>query len=153
RSGNILQLPGHSARLSELEARMWEKIQPILAQSPTKPPVVHDLAKQVNLAPAVVEKLLTRCVQVGYVVRPVKNRFFLPEGFNTLKDVLFDVARNAPDGTFSAADYRDATGIGRNLGIELLEHFDRTGITQRIGDKRRLLHDTTDKESPRRTLK
>ena len=35
--------------------------------------------------------------------------------------------------------YRDATGIGRNLSIEILEYFDNHGVTQRRGDVRKLL--------------
>lgn len=140
RAGNLLHLPGHSATLSEREARLWEQIRSVLAQSPTKPPVVHDLAKQLDLAPGVVEKLLARCAQIGYVVRPVKNRFFLPEGLEELKEQLFPLAASSPDGLFTASDYRNVTGIGRNLAIELLEYFDRTGITQRVGDQRKILH-------------
>jgi hypothetical protein len=39
---------------------------------------------------------------------------------------------------FSAAQYRDATGIGRTRVIKILEFFDTLGITQRIGDARKM---------------
>ncbi len=48
------------------------------------------------------------------------------------------VARSASKGLFTAAQYRDATGIGRNLTIKVLEYFDMLGITQRIGDTRKM---------------
>jgi selenocysteine-specific elongation factor len=35
--------------------------------------------------------------------------------------------------------YRDQTGIGRNLSIEILEYFDRQGVTRRIGDVRQIM--------------
>ena len=42
---------------------------------------------------------------------------------------------------FPAAQFRDATGIGRTLAIEILEFFDTLGITQRIGDARKMRKD------------
>jgi selenocysteine-specific elongation factor len=42
---------------------------------------------------------------------------------------------------FSAAQYRDATGIGRTRAIKILEFFDTLGITQRIGDTRKMHKD------------
>jgi selenocysteine-specific elongation factor len=41
-------------------------------------------------------------------------------------------------GPLSAADFREAIPVSRKYLIPLLEHFDRTGITQRSGDTRRL---------------
>ena len=42
---------------------------------------------------------------------------------------------------FTAAQFRDATGIGRGLAIEILEFLDTLGITQRVGDARKLRKD------------
>ena len=41
-------------------------------------------------------------------------------------------------GAFTVRDYKDRSEIGRNLTIELLEFFDRTGLTHRSGETRRL---------------
>ena len=39
-------------------------------------------------------------------------------------------------GSFSAADYRDASGIGRNLTIQVLEYLDRAGVTRFLREQR-----------------
>jgi selenocysteine-specific elongation factor len=39
-------------------------------------------------------------------------------------------------GAVTAADLRDGLGTSRKYAIALLEHFDRTGFTVRVGDKR-----------------
>ena len=44
------------------------------------------------------------------------------------------LAEKSQDGMFSAADFRDATDIGRNVTIQVLEYFDRSGFTQRVGE-------------------
>ena len=45
-----------------------------------------------------------------------------------------DLARAG--GTIPAAAFRDRSGIGRNLAIEVLEYFDRIKFTRRVGDSR-----------------
>ena len=42
---------------------------------------------------------------------------------------------------FTAAHYRDATGTSRGLAINILEFLDTLGITQRIGDARKMRKD------------
>jgi selenocysteine-specific elongation factor len=39
---------------------------------------------------------------------------------------------------FDARAFRDASGIGRNVAIQVLEFFDDLGLTRREGDARRL---------------
>ena len=37
---------------------------------------------------------------------------------------------------FAVTDFRDAAGIGRNLAVQILEYFDRAGLTRRAGNER-----------------
>ena len=55
----------------------------------------------------------------------------------TLAAIAETTAKAQPNGQFTAAQYRDATGIGRSLAIEILEALDRIGVTQRLGDARK----------------
>ena len=43
-----------------------------------------------------------------------------------------------PDGKITAATYRDVLGASRKFAIALLDYFDHTGVTLRIGDERKL---------------
>ncbi len=40
---------------------------------------------------------------------------------------------------FSAADFRDKLDNGRKVAIQILEFFDRHGLTRRDGDLRRVV--------------
>jgi selenocysteine-specific elongation factor len=53
--------------------------------------------------------------------------------------VAHRLAAAAPDGSFDAAAYRDASGIGRNLSIEVLEFLDRAGVTRFLPNRRRCI--------------
>lgn len=136
RVGNYA-LPGAQASLTENEDTIWLRVKEILLRDDTKPPVTHEIAKELGIAPKELEKVLIRCTKIGYVVRPVFNRFLLPEALEKLRKTLLDTVNE--NNEITVKQYRDATGIGRNLSIEILEYFDNHGITQRRGDVRKLL--------------
>jgi len=128
-------LVGQSAGLSKPAAALWKKVEPILETSSLQPPVIHELAKQVSLPPAALDKLLAECIKHGLVVRAVKNRYFLPKSLQHLRTQVAKVA-TAEGGEFTVIQFRDQSKIGRNLCIELLEFLDSKGFTKRLGDKR-----------------
>lgn len=136
RAGNLFNLPGAGIQLSRKEQAVFEAALPLLASDPLKPPVLHDLAGKLGENPKDLEKILAQVVKTGQLVRPVKNRFFVPAAIDELKAKLHEAAGQA--GQFSVQQYRDATGIGRNLSIEILEYFDRQGVTRRVGDVRQI---------------
>jgi len=40
------------------------------------------------------------------------------------------------------AAFRDAVGLGRKRSIQILEYFDRIGLTRRFGDRRQVRPDS-----------
>ena len=139
KTGSSLHLQGHSASFTAQEDELWKKVSPLLRKAGLKPPVVHELSVNLKVPARQVEQFLNRAVQLGLLMRVVKNRYFLPETVSDLARKVELLAAEVPDQQFSASQYRDKTAIGRNLAIEVLEYFDRAGLTQRVGDKRRLL--------------
>jgi selenocysteine-specific elongation factor len=67
------------------------------------------------------------------------NRFFLPETVARLADLTHALAAESPDGSFTAAQFKDRSGIGRNVTIEVLEYLDAIGVTRREGAARVVL--------------
>ena len=49
------------------------------------------------------------------------------------------VAADNPDGLLTPAEFRDVSGIGRNLAIEVLEFFDKARFTRRSAAGRTIL--------------
>ena len=84
-NGNIFMLKGYGLQLSRKEQSIFDSILPLLEKEPTKPPVLHDLAKSLNLPVRELEKILNQVVKTGQLVRPLKNRYFLPKAMETLK--------------------------------------------------------------------
>jgi len=53
-----------------------------------------------------------------------------------LREQIAERIRSA--GPIAAAELRDMIGASRKFSIALLEYFDRTGFTIRVGDRRKL---------------
>ena len=135
-TNGLFSLYGHQIEMSSAAANLWHKVEPILSTDLIRPPVVHDLAKTVNLPPKALDKLLFELTKLGYLIKPVANRYFLPEGISQLEKLARDTSALNADGKFTVKEYRDVTQLGRNLCIEILEYFDVKRITQRLGDQR-----------------
>ena len=109
-----------------------------------KAPVVSELANQLELDRKALEKFLVRIAKLGRVRQVAKNRFFLPEAVVSLAEIAAALGKANGERGFSAAEFRDRTNIGRNLAIEILEFFDKSGLTWRSGDTRKVLKSVSD---------
>ncbi|MDA8626653.1 selenocysteine-specific translation elongation factor [Pseudomonadales bacterium] len=132
-SGSLFHRPGAQATLPEQTQRLLKQVIPLLSENPKQPPVLHDLAAKLNVDPKQLNQHLMACTKAGLLVHPVKNRFFEPTTIADLIGLTQSVASGSP---FTVQQYRDASGMGRNLCIELLEYFDQKGLTRRDGNLR-----------------
>ena len=146
RDGAVLRLPQHAPRRSAADEALWQRVRPLLERAPLKTPVVHDLAEPLRLIPAVLEGFLQRVAHQGLVVRVSAKRYFLPTAMAEFEQVVRELAARRSEATFTAADFRDRVGIGRNAVIEILEYFDRIGLTHRQGQTRTLLKARRERE-------
>ena len=79
--------------------------------------------------------MLFRRRENGDLWAVTESKFMLREHIAALAASAADLASRS-DAGFTAAQFRDATGIGRNFVIQLLEFFDRIGVTARRGAAR-----------------
>jgi selenocysteine-specific elongation factor len=80
---------------------------------------------------------LEQLLATGGLERFRDDRYLLSSTVDDAANAARAVAQ-ANGGRFTAAQFRDHAGIGRNLAIELLEFLDRRGFTSRVGDVRYL---------------
>ena len=138
--GTIIHLSSHRAQPTAVEAVLWKRVEPALADNGVRPPRVRELVDRTGISLDRLESFLARAEQLGWVHRVASNRFFLPATLHELERMAERLAAEDLDGAFAAADFNRISGIGRNLTIQVLEYFDRIGITQRRGDRRSLSH-------------
>ena len=138
RSGAALRLPGHSTGLRGADQTLWERINKILVLEGDRPPTVAELALPLKLQARPVKDLLVRAAQQQMVWRVSEERFALPATVQRWAAHTAALGGPARTQRFKATDFRDRSGVGRNLSIEILEFFDRVKFTRRLGDERLL---------------
>jgi selenocysteine-specific elongation factor len=136
--GAAIHLPGHSAALPDFEQRLWGEIRLRLDESGFEPPWVRDFAHELSQPENAVRLLMKRLARMGEVVEIVPDRFYRRGTVQRMVSMLAEMARAAPDGTVTAAAFRDHIGTGRKLAIIILEFLDRAGVTIRQGDLRKV---------------
>jgi selenocysteine-specific elongation factor len=146
RDGAVLRLPEHEPRLDREAERLWQRVESLLAVDDLRPPRVRELAEALGLEPEAMTRAMRRYERFGRVAPVAGNRYFLPETLSRLTGIARELADGDPAGTFTAAAFKDRAGVGRNLTIEVLEYFDRVGITRRVGDARVVLAPTATAE-------
>jgi selenocysteine-specific elongation factor len=140
-NGSVVRLPGHDATANPEDERMWQTLQPVLEAGGANPPVVPELAQKLKLKEPALKDFLHRKSRTGEVMRIKPDRFYLRSTVASLAATAQALAQKNPGGTFTAAQYRDAIGVGRGLAIEILEFLDSQAITQRVGDARKMRKD------------
>jgi selenocysteine-specific elongation factor len=137
-AGSHARLPQHIATDNPADQKMWQAVKPVMDAAGFNVPPMRELAPLTNLKEAILKDFLHRKSRTNEVIRVTPERFYPRATLARLAACAADVAQNAPGNQFTAAQYRDRTGVGRGLAIEILECLDRLGITQRIGDMRKI---------------
>jgi len=130
--------PFHQVRFSAEEEKIWSLITPSLARAQFRPPRVRDIATAMRLDENYVRRLLRMAARRGDVDEIAHDHFFLRSVVQQMAEIAIDVARQAPEGRFTAAQFRDRLDNGRKVAIQILEFFDRHGFTIRRQDMRRI---------------
>ena len=138
RRGVTVRLPEHRVTLGANDERVWPRVERILDPAKGSPPSLRQASEQLKIDEAELGALLKRATNAGLVL-PVTRTRFLPLGaVRALAAHAESLAGVSEEGRFTAAEYKNHAGIGRNFAIELLEFFDRSGLTERLGDRRRV---------------
>lgn len=138
RDGISLRLPSHSPRPSDSDLALWKQVSLILEEGGIRPPRVRELAEELKMDPKRMEAFMKRCARQGRLMAVAPNRFYPPAAVRELAEVVERLCAAAPDEGFTAATFKNDTGIGRNVAIEVLEFFDASGLTRRQGNARSL---------------
>ena len=103
---------------------------------------VRDLARDAGESEASMRITLARLARQGELHQTVKDLYYAPANMARLAAIARQVGA-AHEGDVLAAQFRDATGLGRKRAIQILEHFDRIGLTRRVGDLHKLRAECT----------
>ena len=135
--GHLIRSPRHRGGLAGEAARVWDRLRPLLAETPFRPPLLREAAAALGLPDVPLRRACKGLARLGLVVEMAPDRFFTREAAAEMAAIAHALSAESEGGWFPATAFRDRTGSGRQLAIQVLEYFDRRGVTARRGDLRR----------------
>ena len=139
RDGAFVRLASHSLQLSPEREAHWQAIAPLLGgDTRFRPPRVRDIAGLLARPEQDIRQLMKFAARLGLVDEVAHDHFFLRETMHEMVLIAADISAHAPEGRFTAAQFRDRIDSGRKVAIQILEFFDRQGVTINHGTLRRM---------------
>ena len=137
--GGAIRSPGHRFGLDSRDAALWAKIEPRLSgEERFRPPRATELAPLLGAPEADIRRVLKALAREQRVIEIASDHFFRRDTVDEMAAAVAEIAAAQPDGQVSAAQVRDRFDNGRKAAIQILEYFDRRGLTVRRGDLRRV---------------
>ena len=135
RRGGSIAVAGHRQSMSSEGERMAELVLETLRGSGAMPPTLAELQARHGSA-GDLQQLLGVLVGRGLVVKVSSDLYFRTEALAAIRAQL--AAYLGAHERITAAEFRDLISASRKYSIPLLDFFDRSGLTIRIGDYRQL---------------
>ena len=131
RAGAMISRASHHASLPAELKPAAEKIRAALGARPFDPPGRREIAKD-----AATEKALKFLTDQGEVIEISGEIVLLRSALDQMRTTVSNfISANGPA---TASQLRENLGSSRRVGIPFLEYLDRTGVTERAGDVRKL---------------
>ena len=135
RRGERIVLARRQIELEPRDATLWARVEPALTAS-GRPRTVWEVSEAIGIARNEAARFFKRAQAAGLVMQVSKSRFLTPAALETLAKAAESGLAASGGDRFTVADFRDWSGLGRNLSVEMLEYFDRAGFTRRAGNER-----------------
>jgi selenocysteine-specific elongation factor len=131
-AAGLAALPGFAPRVAGGDAEI-DRIVRILEEAQLSPPSVAELERQTGRRD--VGAILRLAARSGRVEAVERERWYARPALDRFTAALTEIGRER---LIAPAALRDRLGISRKFMIPLLEWADAKGITERVGDLRRL---------------
>ena len=129
---SVAMLSGFVPRVEGGDAEI-DRVVRILEEAGLSPPTLTELAEQTGRRD--VSAILRLAAQSGKVEAVERERYYARPALDRFAATLAEIGRES---LIAPAALRDRLGISRKYMIPLLEWADAKGITERVGDARKL---------------
>ena len=136
RDDSTIRLPAHQVSLQGDEEGLAQRIEALLTGANFTPPDVKELETSLRVPRPKLAAVLQQIEREGRITRVADGMYFAPEPLARARELIRGHCQ--AHGEITAAAFRDHLGASRKYSIALLDYFDRTGFTLRVGDIRKL---------------
>lgn len=133
--GDLVTVPGRRAELAGAEGELATRIEKTFRDAGLQPPNLGEVVRGVAQKSKIVEGVIGYLVRSGALIR-------LADGLWLHRDVVAEAKAKLSQhrgANIDVAFFKELFGLSRKVAIPLLEHFDSSGATRRIGDSREVL--------------
>jgi selenocysteine-specific elongation factor len=133
---DLVHLADHQVSMGVDQETLSRQILDVFHKNGITPPYFKEVRSQLNAPANQVDQVLALLVDNGQLVKVKEDFYYHHEPLAEIRKKLVDylVANEEID----TPRFKDMTGASRKFVIALLEYFDNTQLTLRVGDARRL---------------
>ena len=138
RNGKELFLAEHKIIFNSKELYVWEEIKLILDKNKYHPPTINEIVKELSFEIKETQNVVKKALDLNFLVQVSLNRYFYPDVILYFATIVEKISAISTNHKLELSIFRNEAKISRNLAIELLEFFDRKGLTIRLKNDRYL---------------
>lgn len=131
-----IHLSSHTVSLGADQSVIRKKILDAYAKSKLTPPYFKELSKTLDIDAKRAKDVLMLLVEEGLILKIKEDLYFYAEAVNDLKSRLVDHLKLNKE--ITTPQFKDIALVSRKFLIPLIEYFDSTNVTLRVGDSRKL---------------
>jgi len=130
----VMRLKDHRVTLAQDQEKVRQQIEEAYRKSGLQPPYFKELKEKFSSSTAA--DVLGVMVKDGVLVKVKEDLYFHRDVIEELKNRIVDFLKEK--GEIDTPQFKEMTNVSRKYTIPLLEYFDITQLTMRVGDKRLL---------------
>lgn len=134
--GTGLKLAGHSMRFDKAESRIMESLTRKIEAGGKTPPFIKEIAEERGWEIKKIQPLLNFLCDSGKLLKLQDGVYYDKIIFARMVEDIRAWFENHEE--LEIGNIKEVLGLSRKYAIPVLEYLDNTGVTYRVGNKRRL---------------
>jgi selenocysteine-specific elongation factor len=131
-----LRLPTHRVSLRDDQKRLKNMVEGFFEKGGLQSPSPKELASKLSTDESEVRNVIRLLMEEGAIIKAKEDIYFHKEAVEKLKGELIQFLRAHHE--ITTAQFKEITKVSRKYTIPLIEYFDNSKITIRVGEKRLL---------------
>ncbi len=133
RRENAIGLPGREATVSTKDLELALRVEAEFKRARFETPSEDDVCRKLGLHERVFKSVMHGLLELGRLVRLDPKIVYHRDFLEKAREATLDQLRKRREVTI--AELKERLQVSRKYACALLEYFDRTGVTRRLGDK------------------
>jgi len=133
---DLVRLASHRVQLAGDQEDLLKRLEALYQRGQLSPPTLKETAAALAVQGPQLLQLLAVLVNQGRLVKVKEDLYFHTQAMAQLKSELVDFLKKHQE--ITVLEFKDLTQTSRKFTIPLLEYFDGTRVTVRVGETRRL---------------